>query len=180
MVVSFAFSRHFRLLRVAIVLALAFWIVAGRHDAAAFAECVENDICEASAGENCSNCPNDCSCECGDDYCYTDSGPNQESCQSCPEDCYDLCVCGDNYCDWPAEGGYGSYPQCSSSPISECETCGADCPDCHDWNDCWDTNFCDDGFCAECQNPVDCWDYEIGWCFPNEAMCDSGQCVCTI
>jgi len=86
----------YQLLRVSVLLVLALWVTSGSESVRADFDCDNNDECESENGENCSNCPNDCSCECGDDYCYTEGGPNNETCQSCPEDCYDLCVCGDH------------------------------------------------------------------------------------
>ena len=119
----------------------------------------ENDTCERSLGENCSNCPQDCDCICGDDLC-TETGPEYETCSSCVEDCWDECVCGDSICATPAEyGGYGSFnePECNpSDPEAECSFCATDCGAC-ETDDC-DPYVCQDeyGQCRWCQQHSEC------------------------
>ena len=86
--------------------------------------------CDASAGENCATCPDDCGSCCGNSVC------DSNECVTCPGDCTNCPLpCGDGTCD---------------DTIGEtCYTCEADCDVCPS-PECGDGNLdageaCDDG-----------------------------------
>lgn len=146
-----------------------------------------DQTCDASKGENCSTCPQDCGvcplcgnqvCEppsetCG--TCVQDCGPcppvcpdgacnGQETCETCPDDCGPcIPVCPDGFCN-----GYETCvtcpkdcgacpPMCGDGSCNGVETC-VDCPE--DCGEC--SSECGDGKCLNgetCQNcPGDCGD----------------------
>ena len=132
----------------------------------------------ASAGESCTTCGPDESCEscsCGDGVCDT-----SETCESCPEDC-GACVCGDGECT--------SGEDCEVCPddCGPCTTCGdgvcdpyaEDCSVCpSDCGSCCGDGFCDPGDedCSSC--PGDCAPCEScgnGICDSFEDGCSCGQ-----
>ena len=94
-----------RLCRLGLVLLAGLWWTSSPLEilAAPGSACFqENEVCQTGEGENCSNCPQDCDCECMDGVC-SGGHPWLETCSSCPEDCWDSCVCGDSQCITPAE-----------------------------------------------------------------------------
>jgi hypothetical protein len=176
-------SGRTQLLRASMLMLVALWITGGSEQVAATMECDVDQECEA--GENCQNCPSDCGCFCGDNVCYTEGDPQTEECETCPEDCESECVCGDGYCDFPAEGGNIAWATCEQSGNPECQTCTMDCWDCKDALDCdlFDPGtVCSAGLCEACEYSSQCWDYEYWFCAPAEAYCDENdkRCKCYI
>jgi hypothetical protein len=168
--------RRTQLLRVSVLMTLALWIAYGSERIRAMDECDFNQICEPQYGENCEFC-SDCSCSCGDNYC-SEYEPYNETCVTCPEDCETLCICGDGWCDYPAEGGYITWPTCTMSGNPECQTCGVDCWDCQIATDCY-TGYCDDWACQYCNDNDDCQEYGELEC-DDHADCVGGFCMCFI
>ncbi|HAA54312.1 MAG TPA: hypothetical protein DCE42_06130 [Myxococcales bacterium] len=99
----------------------------------------EKEVCGNGAcglGEDCENCPNDCSClpsflcvkracikTCGNGIC---ENVHNEDCDSCPSDC--MCpvnkVCQSGKCDTPARCGDSI---CDTDAGEDCKICAADC-----------------------------------------------------
>jgi hypothetical protein len=156
---------------------LALWITRGSERVHALEECDYDQECEPSQGENCEFC-SDCTCSCGDNYC-SEYEPHDETCVTCPEDCESLCICGDGWCDWPAEGGVGpTWPTCQMSGNPECTTCTVDCWECQ-WAWSCDTGVCRDGICIECESIYDCSEFAAS-CNFGLAECVAGTCECFI
>jgi hypothetical protein len=106
-----------------------------------------NGVCSAVAGENCSNCPGDCTVgcnSCGDGICGNSPG---EACDACIPDCGECAdpeYCGDNICNngedcsWcPGDCGACSNPFCGDGTCSgteQCDQCVSDCGVCPQGN----------------------------------------------
>ena len=105
--------------------------------------------CNSAGGENCVNCPADCStCVCGNNNC---EAPN-ETCSNCPNDCGGCC--GNGFCQ---------------SQLGEtCDTCSIDCG-----GPCCGNLLCQQMFGETCDTcPGDC-----GACAPtcNNGSCEAGE-----
>jgi len=128
-------------------------------------ECLDgwcgDSICEE--GENCKNCPPDCSegCEiiCGDGLCHAGE------CETCPPDCDCTGKCNDGVCN----------------KNENCKKCPADCgeclPVCGD-NDCHEQETCttcplDCGVC-----PVVCGNMKCE--MPTESCSNCPDCICEV
>lgn len=124
-------------------------------------------------GENCDNCPSDCSCGgpvCGDLSC--DIG---EGCGNCPDDCGSCSslVCGNGYCEGSAgetcsscADDCGACPTCGNGVCNSgesCFSCSADCGSCPP---------CGNGTCESGESCMSC-SLDCGDCQPT---CGNGQC----
>jgi len=74
-----------------------------------------NNVCDVSAGENSTNCCQDChgTPACGDTVCCAAGGEDRTNC------CADCASCGDTFCDAP----------CGENSTNCCQDCGAGCGD---------------------------------------------------
>lgn len=128
--------------------------------------CCGDGLCEASIGEDCTNCSEDCgACQvCGDGLCN-----GSETCTNCEDDCG--ACCGDGYCD-------GRLGEACDTCAEDCGACcgdgqcgaGEDCGSCAE--DCGACEICGDGACVGAESCDTC-EADCGEC---PAVCGNGVC----